>query len=219
METTVSRIDAVGRNPHPYPFPQGERECRRPSPSGDRLSPLPSRERIKVRPHKPVFLMHCALEPRVDGVCSEPRSLRSGVAPDVRTHGARHSAKAAPCLTTNEPSPIRGRFMGSLHSFLARIGTMNLVCPAFRDAPPRNVTASYFEAASRAARWVDWFRPATCVLIGDLALSRERAGFPLERLVLFGSWPGTAVRTRNQTVARNYVDTIFACAGSHGCRD
>jgi hypothetical protein len=45
----------------------------------------------------------------------------------------------------------------------------------------RSVTAYSFDAPGvRVARRLDWFRLATCVLIGEL-------GFPLERFVLFGS--------------------------------
>jgi hypothetical protein len=40
------------------------------------------------------------------------------------------------------------------------------------SAPLRSVTAQYYDASARAARWKDWFRLATCVLIGEPLASR-----------------------------------------------
>ncbi len=48
-----------------------------------------------------------------------------------------------------------------------RVGTMNLIDRP-SSALPRSVTAQCSDAPARAARWVDWFRLATCVLIGEL---------------------------------------------------
>jgi hypothetical protein len=97
------------------------------------------------------------------------------------------------------PSPARSgtlpggegelRFMEREVSFLERIEPMNLVeWSSF--APPRSVTAEWSDAPPlEVARWGDWFRLATCALIG------EPRGFPLGRFVLFGSQPGTGVQT------------------------
>jgi hypothetical protein len=70
-----------------------------------------------------------------------------------------------------------------------RIGAMNRIGSAW-FAPPRSMTAECSDAPPwEVARWKDWFRLATCALIG------EPKGFPLGRFVLFGSQPGTVGRT------------------------
>jgi len=97
-----------------------------------------------------------------------------------------HEPESRKCLQINETT---GRFMESEVSFLERIAAMNLVALS-SFAPPRSVTAEYSDAPPwEVARWKDWFRLATCALIG------EPRGFPLGRFVLFGSQPGTVGRT------------------------
>jgi len=92
-------------------------------------------------------------------------------------------------MTSAKSAVDRGRFMESEVSFLERIAAMNLVALS-SFAPPRSVTAEYSDAPPwEVARWKDWFRLATCALIG------EPRGFPLGRFVLFGSQPGTVGRT------------------------
>src|SRR6266540_7311861 len=64
---------------------------------------------------------------------------------------------------------LTGRFMESLDlQVWTRIGTMNLV-DLRSFAPPRSVTAVHSDAPARAARWKDWFRPATRALTGEPA--------------------------------------------------
>jgi hypothetical protein len=60
-----------------------------------------------------------------------------------------------------------GWFVGSHDLQLwTPIGAMNLI--AFLSfAPPRNVTAMQSDAPARVARRVDWFRPATRLLMGE----------------------------------------------------
>lgn len=50
---------------------------------------------------------------------------------------------------------------------------MNLVASQ-PSALPRSVTVQYYDAPLGAARWVDWFRLATCALIGEPEASRWR---------------------------------------------
>jgi len=61
--------------------------------------------------------------------------------------------------------------MGSLDVFSTRIETMSL---ADSNATVRTVAQrdriTLWSARFRVARWVDWFRLATCVLIGELML-------------------------------------------------
>ena len=62
--------------------------------------------------------------------------------------------------------------MGSLDLQLwTPIGAMNLIA-FLSSAPPRSVTAMHSDAPARAARWGDWFRPATRLLIGEPDLGR-----------------------------------------------
>src|SRR6266576_3834959 len=63
-------------------------------------------------------------------------------------------------------------------------------------APPRSVTAQYYDASARTARWADWFRLATCVLIGEPLASRWKD--------LFFSDPGRA-RWRGQSRNDNHT--------------
>jgi len=60
-------------------------------------------------------------------------------------------------------------------------------------APPRSVTAYDYDAPARVARWVDWFRLATYVSIGERWASRWKD--------LFFSDPGRA-RWRGQSRKR-----------------
>ena len=85
-----------------------------------RTIPPTTGESTRVRTPSDRFLMHCAIEPRGHGICSKPRSLRSGIAPVLRSRGARHSATAASCLTTNKPSPFRGRGNGGRYQPVER---------------------------------------------------------------------------------------------------
>ena len=103
-----------------------------------------------------------------------PCAPSSGKSPSFHDRGAQRTAR-----------PTR-QFMGSPDvQFWTRIGAMNLLAMG-ASVLPRSMTALSFDAAARLARWVDWFRSATRVSIG------EPQGFPLERFVLSGSWPGTA---------------------------
>lgn len=89
---------------------------------------------------------------------------------------------------------------------------MNLINrPTF--APSRSVTAKHSDAPARVARWRDWFRLATYVLIGEPWASRWRDLFFLD------SWPGTVAwpQTKLTYADTTYADTIVARAQPNRC--
>ncbi len=76
-----------------------------------------------------------------------------------------------------------GSWEGRTSKIWTRIEAMNLVDRG-SSALPRSVTAQCYDAPERAARWVDWFRLATCVSTGEPLASRWKD--------LFFSDPGRA---------------------------
>src|SRR5690348_2081671 len=75
-------------------------------------------------------------------------------------------------------------------------------------APSRSVTAKHSDAPARVARWVDWFRLATYVLIGEPLASRWRDLFFLD------SWPGTVAWTQTKLT---YANTFVARTRPNRC--
>src|SRR6266545_3093120 len=98
--------------------------------------------------------------------------------------------------------------MESLHlQDWTRIGAMNRV-EWHWSVRRRSMTGRNFDAPARVARWRDWFRPSARVSIG------EPWGFPLERFVLLGPWPGTE---RGHCAKANYDYFFLARVGSDCC--
>src|SRR5271156_5778365 len=93
--------------------------------------------------------------------------------------------------------PIKSRFMGSLDlQNWMHIGAMNLI-EWLAFASPRSMTGNTFDASARTARWGDWFRPATRVLIGETMLACPKWCSRWKDLFVFRT-PGRARRSGHQ---------------------
>ena len=104
-----------------------------------------------------------------------------------------------------------GSWVGRTSKIWTRIEAMNLV-DLRSSALPRSVTAQCYDAPERVTRWVDWFRLATYVSIGERWASRWKD--------LFFSDPGRA-RWRGQSRKREnhrltYAKSFVARARSDG---
>src|SRR6266496_4749132 len=84
---------------------------------------------------------------------------------------------------------------------LSRIRTMNLIGFGL-FVSSRSMTALHYDAPARVARWKDWFRLATCVLIGELVL-------PAGEICSFGILAGHG--EADKIIDNHYANSLLAC--------